>query len=147
MEPPIFSAVQPDASPQQYMHRARMFQRAALGMTDYLNGEQFWPKYAVLCHAAELALKAFVNLEVAKGRTFPAQQPPNHDLLGWYQLALQFGLERNVEMEVNVCLLNELHRSHFMRYPQLQSKPVPSLSFADLTVEYLISVITPVTNP
>jgi hypothetical protein len=147
MVPSIFSTVQPDATPLQYMHRARMFRDAAQEMENYRSNEQNWPKYALLCHAAELALKAFVNLAVAKGGTLPALPPHNHDLLGRYQLAVQFGLECSAQIEEEVSLLNELHRNHFMRYPQLQSKPLPDLSFADSTVEHLISVITPFTNP
>jgi hypothetical protein len=50
---------------------ARQFRRAAMQMADYVNGEQFWPKYALLTHAIELALKpteAGGTLENAQAR-------------------------------------------------------------------------------
>ena len=130
MEPPIFQASVPDGSPQQYMYRARMFQEAALGMPDYKATEQFWPKYALLCHAAELALKGFVRLQSTKGRTPPAQQPHNHDLLGWYKLAINFDLKYDADMEACVSLFSELHRNSFVRYPEPMPKPAPSLTSA-----------------
>ena len=91
MKPPIYSSVQPDETPTQYMHRARQFRRAAMQMADYVNGEQFWPKYALLAHAIELALKAFVNHSTSSG-TPSGKEPKQHDLLGWYQLAVDYGL-------------------------------------------------------
>ncbi len=42
MKPPIYSSVQPNETPTQYMHRARQFRRAAMQLADYVNGEQFW---------------------------------------------------------------------------------------------------------
>ena len=108
------------------MHRARQFRRAAMQMADYVNGEQFWPKYALLTHAIELALKAFVNHSTSSG--IPSgKEPKQHDLLGWYQLAVDYGLPRDSGIEENVDYLNELHRIHYMRYPQRNSKPIPGL--------------------
>jgi hypothetical protein len=147
MKPPVFSSVQPDETPTQYMHRARQFRRAAMQMADYVNGEQFWPKYALLTHAIELALKAFVNHSTSSG--IPSgKKPKQHDLLGWYQLAVDYGLPRDSGIEGNVDYLNELHRIHYMRYPQRGSKPVPDLSvIADATADHLLDQITLVTNP
>ena|SRR5271157_3369500 len=126
MKPPIYLSVQPDGTPTQYMHRARQFRRAAMQMADYVNGEQFWPKYALLTHAIELALKAFVNHSTSSG--IPSgKEPKQHDLLGWYQLAVDYGLPRDSGIEENVDYLNELHRIHYMRYPQRNSKPIPGL--------------------
>jgi hypothetical protein len=117
MKPPIYSSVQPDGTPAQYMHRARQFRRAAMQMADYVNGEQFWPKYALLTHAIELALKAFVNHSTCSGIP-PGKEPKQHDLLGWYQLAVDYGLPRDSGIEENIDYLNELHRIHYMRYPR-----------------------------
>jgi hypothetical protein len=51
-------------------------------MDDYVNGERFWPKYALLSHAIELALKGFVNHSTSSG--IPSRkEPKQHDLLGW----------------------------------------------------------------
>jgi hypothetical protein len=59
MKPPIFAARPIGNAAQQYMHRARMFRDAAIKLPDYSSAEQYWPKYALLTHAIELALKSF----------------------------------------------------------------------------------------
>lgn len=61
MSAPIFSAQPSGNIAQQYLHRARMFRDAARQLPDYSNGEQYWPKYALLTHAFELSLKAFAQ--------------------------------------------------------------------------------------
>jgi hypothetical protein len=147
MKPPMFASAQPDASPMEYMHRARQFRHAAMPMADYVNGEQFWPKYALLTHAIELALKAFVNHSTPSGIPV-GTEPRQHDLLGWYRLAVDYGLGHDAHIEENVDYLNELHRTHYMRYPQRNSTWVPDLSIiADETVDHLVDQITLVTNP
>jgi hypothetical protein len=48
----------------------------------------------------------------------------------------------------NVEYLNDLHRLHFLRYPQRASKPIPELSIiADATVDHLLERITSIINP
>jgi hypothetical protein len=109
---------------QQYLHRARMFREAAVQLPDYWNGEQFWPKYALLTHAIELSLKAFAQHSVENGQP-PGKEPKQHDLLGWYQLALEYGLPEERSVKDNIDLLNQLHLTHYTRYPQDRSTPVP----------------------
>jgi hypothetical protein len=67
MKPAIFSARPTGNTAQQYLHRARMFREAAVQLPDYRNGEEFWPKYALLTHAIELSLKAFAQHSVENG--------------------------------------------------------------------------------
>jgi hypothetical protein len=137
--PPIFSLAPSGSMGQRYMHRARMFRAAAMRLADYVNGEPNWPKYALLTHAIELALKAFVDHSGKSG----GQRPSNHDLTAWYQLALQCGLpdEPNVAQHINV--LNELHQTHYTRYPQEQAPPVPGAdNIADSTVDHLLDIFT-----
>jgi hypothetical protein len=67
-----------------------MFRDAALGLPDYVNNETNWPAYAVMLHACELALKAFCDQSVEDGAA--ARRASNHDLQGWYDLALEYGL-------------------------------------------------------
>ena len=86
MKPPIFPPPPSGTPAQRYMHRARMFRNAAMRLVDYSNGEQFLPKYALLTHAIELSLKAFALYLVDAGK--PVSRPSNHDLRGWYQLAI-----------------------------------------------------------
>jgi len=138
MKPPIFSQPPSGTPAQQYLHRARMFRSATIGLADYSNGEQNLPKYALLTHSIELSLKAFALHSVATGK--PLSRPPNHDLRGWYQLALQYGLPNDPRIAENISRLHELHFTHYTRYPQESATPVPDLSaIADDTVGYLIA--------
>jgi hypothetical protein len=132
---------------QQYLHRARMFRDAAIPLPDYLNGEQFWPKYALLTHAIELSLKAFAQHSVENGKP-PGKEPKQHDLLGWYQLALEYGLPDEPSVADNLDVLNQLHLTHYTRYPQNRSAAVPDASvIADTTVDHLIVTFTQSINP
>ena len=132
---------------QQYLHRARMFRDAAIPLPDYLNGEQFWPKYALLTHAIELSLKAFAQHSVENGKP-PGKEPKQHDLLGWYQLALEYGLPNEPSVADNLDVLNQLHLTHYTRYPQNRSAAVPDASvIADTTVDHLIVTFTQSINP
>ena len=142
--PPIFAPNTAGTPAQQYMHRARMFRQAAMGLVSYSNGEQFLPKYALLTHAIELALKAFALHAVPPN----IKRPSNHDLRGWYDLALAYGLSPNPEIAENIDQMQELHFTHYTRYPQQPVSPVPDLSgVADETVDYLLAEFTPLINP
>jgi hypothetical protein len=147
VKPPIFSAQPTGTKPQRYLHRARMFRDAAIGLPDYSNGEQYWPKYALLAHAIELALKALAQHSVDNGK--PAgKEPTQHDLLGWYRLALQNGLPDEPGVAGNIDLLNQLHLTHYARYPQDQRSATPEASLiADTTVDHLILTFTQSINP
>ncbi len=48
---------------------------------------------ALLTHAIELALKAFAFHCV--GHSPIANEPGQHDLVGWYKLAVSYGLKDN----------------------------------------------------
>jgi hypothetical protein len=100
----------------------------------------------LLTHAIELSLKALALHSV------PPQisRPPNHDLRGWYQLALQYGLSNEPRVAENINRLHELHFTHYTRYPPKQELaiPVPDLSvIVDETVDHLIDKFTPIINP
>jgi hypothetical protein len=147
MKPPIFSMRPTGDKAQQYLHRARMFRDAAIKLPDYSNGEQYWPKYALLTHAIELSLKAFAHNSVQNGKP-PGQEPKQHDLRGWYQLALQYGLPDEPSVADNIDILNELHLTHYTRYPQDRATSVPDAStIADSTVDHLIFTFTQSINP
>jgi hypothetical protein len=135
------------SKPQQYLHRARQFREAAIALPDYFNGEQNWPKYALLTHAIELALKAFVDYSIELGKPV-GKEPKQHDLLGWYWLAVQYGLAEDRSVAENLEVLNELHLTHYSRYPQTETTLVPDAStIADSTVDDLIFIFTQSINP
>jgi hypothetical protein len=144
MNPPIFSIQPTGTEAQQYLHRARQFRAAAQDLPDYRNGEQNWPRYALITHAIELALKGIV-LHFARGGRIPGD-PRRHNLVEWYEAAAHLGFERAPGMTENIALLNELHESHYMRYPKAGSVPSPDV-IADQTVDGLLFAITQVVNP
>jgi hypothetical protein len=146
VRPPIFSIHPTGTGAQQHLHRARQFRAAAAGLPDYINGEQNWPKFALVTHAIELALKGFA-LHFAEGGRIPGD-PKRHDLEGWFDAAVNLGLGREPSITENIALLNELHESHYMRYPKQSVGAVPDLgAIADHTVDHLIFEITQVVNP
>jgi hypothetical protein len=103
VKPPIFSAQPTGTKPQQYLHRARMFRDAAIGLPDYSNGEQYWPKYALLAHAIELALKAFAQHSVDNGSRPGKNQRSTTclDGIGWRS---KMGFRMNREWrEISIC--------------------------------------------
>ncbi len=147
MKPPMFSVTTSGNKAQQYIHRARMFRNAAINLPDYFNGEQYWPKYALLTHAIELALKAFADHSVQSGKP-PGKEPKQHDLCSWYRLALEYGLLDTPGVAENIEILNDLHLTHYTRYPQERASAVPDASvIADSTVDHLIFVFTQSINP
>jgi hypothetical protein len=112
-----------------------------------VNGKTFWPRYVLITHAIELALKAYIRHQVANGGP-PAKEPSDHDLSGWYKLALRHGLPDDVTIAENIDLLNELHSTHYSRYPQHRSKPIPAGEvILDSTVDHLIDTFTQTINP
>jgi len=145
MRPPIFAAPSAGNAAQQYMHRARMFRAAAMKLVDYSSAEPNWPKYALTTHAIELALKAFAMHCVEQGASL-AKEPKQHDLVGWYLLALEYGLPEDPDIRRNIDLLNQLHVTHYTRYPQNQVTPDVD-AIADSTVDDLIFTFTQSINP
>jgi hypothetical protein len=146
MKPPIFPPPPAGPKPQEYLHRARMFRNAALQLTNYVGPEQNWPLYALLLHACELALKAFCDQSVANGK--PSDRAPNHDLQGWYRLALQCGLPADPHVAEGIYILAEIHASHYTRYPDNRQIQIPDLSnVADDVVDRLIAAVSPSIYP
>ena len=148
MKPAMFWQPLTGNQAQQYLHRAWMFRDAAISLPDYAHAQQNWPKYALLTHAIELSLKAFADHSVATGKPPPAKKLKQHDLIGWYKLALKYGLRDEPGVAENIDILNELHLTHYTRYPQHRATPIPGASvIASSTVEHLISAVTKAVNP
>ena len=110
-------------------------------MPDIENGEPFWPKYFLVTHAIELALKAFSRWRDAiEGQGH--QEPANHDLVGWYDDAVQRGLQRDNNMANELKHLSELHEIHYARYPQDAARPVALISQYDDVVDQIIADVS-----
>jgi hypothetical protein len=105
-------------------------------------------QYALVAHAIEQSLKAFSRHSIENGKPAPAREPKQHDLLGWYRLAIDYGLADEPGMAEDIAVLNEIHFGHFTRYPQHRTKPIPDASIiADTVVDHLISTFTRTINP
>ena len=63
---------------------------------------------------------------------------------GWaIEMALQYGLADEPGVVDNIDVLNELHLTHYTRYPQDRATPLPDASvIADFTVDHLIFTFT-----
>jgi hypothetical protein len=147
MRPPIFPMNRSGNEAQQLLHRARMFKNAAADLVAYTSSEQNWPRYALLLHAIELALKGFVKQCELQGSPL-GKLPGNHHLQAWYDLAVKHGLKDDPHIAQNITHLTDLDFTAFARYPQDRSAPVPDLSIiTDETVEFLIETITQTVNP
>jgi hypothetical protein len=147
MRPPIFPMKRAGNQAQQFLHRARMFKSAADQLVAYSNAEQNWPRYALLLHATELALKSYAKQCEIQGAVL-GKQPANHDLQAWYELAVRHGLKDDSRIARHISYLSDIHFTQFTRYPQQRDIAVGDLSImADDTMEYLLQVITPIVNP
>jgi hypothetical protein len=92
MRPPVFPTNRSGNEAQQFLHRARMFKSAADQLVAYSNAEQNWPRYALLLHATELALKGYAKQCEMEGAVL-GKEPANHNLQAWYELAVRLGLK------------------------------------------------------
>ncbi len=81
-----------------------------------------WPRYFLLCHSIELALKAYL---AAQG--VPPSELKNtfgHDLKELLTEAIRLGLAIDVPARTEIELLNEAHTKYWPRYPREDAKPV-----------------------
>jgi len=141
MRPPLFSsATRGLAEPIQYLHRARMFMDATLGMVDYANGEVNWPKYALLLQSIELALKAYCLNRFAAGQAM--ERAPNHNLMAWYEIAGRCGLPLDSVLANNLAILSPFHLDHTARYPNSR-RPIEMPYIAAETAEAVIAAVSP----
>ena len=92
-----------------------------MSLVDIDNGRRNWPKYTLLFHAIELALKAAIVLYGERGvpkRSGP--EPANHDLNALYDDAAAYGLIKTA----GNCW-NDLRTYGAARHPLAQYPPVP----------------------
>jgi hypothetical protein len=118
MKPPIFPPLTSPLPSLDWHARARMYRDQVLGMPDIVNGQPNWPRYFLLAHAAELAIRAvLVHAKTAGGRT-AGQEPGNHDLAALYAHACTLGLKSNPKVLDELQYLSEIHKNHVARYPK-----------------------------
>jgi hypothetical protein len=127
---------------QELLARARQYRDAALPMVDIVNGHPNWPKYTLVFHAVELALKAAIVSFGERRIEKPAgPEPGNHDLNALYRYAVEYGLAERSEIVDQLTHISELHVIHYARYPQVPVRPVALISqYDDLVDEILTEV-------
>jgi hypothetical protein len=103
MRPPIFPPQSGGTDAQQYLHRARQFREAATRLPDSRNGDQNWPKYALITSRHRTGVEGLV-FHSAASKTI-LNEPRQHDLVGWYEAAVRFGLEYDATTAENVGFL------------------------------------------
>jgi hypothetical protein len=112
-------------------------------LADMHGPEPNWPKYFLMTHAIELAIKAFLNFEKELNTSrAPTKEPANHDLVGLYDCAVSRGLTRDALVTSELPELNELHQIHYARYPASETKPVALIAQYDDMVDKLFADVT-----
>ena len=81
-----------------------------------------WPRYFLLCHTIELALKAFLSPRMSDKELKSSKIRHNIDLL--MREAMAKGLNIGDLTAREIVLLNEAHSEYWNRYPQKVCKPV-----------------------
>lgn len=86
-------------------------------MPDIVNGQPNWPRYFLLAHAAELAIRSVLVFAKASGRA-AGSEPGKHDLSGLYEYACKLGLKSNPQVLSELSYLSDIHENHVARYPK-----------------------------
>lgn len=133
---PLFPPQKSPFPAHDLIARARLFRRVALSLPDMEATEPNWPKYFLLGHAIELALKA-VPEHFRQSPTYVmppgATTPANHDLMAQYEFAQRHGLQADPLVDRDLPSLSELHETHFARYPQTLRPVLLPSAYDDLT--------------
>ena len=119
MKPPIFPPSNASLPALDWHARARMYRDQAIGMPDIVNCQPNWPRYFLLAHAAELAIRA--DLVSAKAGTLGRSvgpEPSKHDLSALYEYACEHGLKSNPQVLGELSCLSEIHKNYVARYPK-----------------------------
>jgi hypothetical protein len=119
MKPPIFPLLSTPLPALDWHARARMYREQAIGMPDIVNGQPNWPRYFLLAHAAELAIRAvLVFAKTGPSSRAVGQEPNRHDLSALYEYACKHGLKSNPRVLSELSYLSEIHKNYIARYPK-----------------------------
>lgn len=102
---------------------------------------QTWPRYLMLCHAVELALKAYLFHYGAKPRDLRAKGV-RHNLTELLTRAAGKGLSLSTSLQDDIKLLNEAHENFWHRYPKEDSKPVYTIEQFEAPARALLDVVS-----
>jgi hypothetical protein len=146
--PTPYRAVQSPFAAQRTLARARQYRRVAMQLVDMDGPEPNWPKWFLVTHAMELAIKAYIVSREDSNVPPPAgPKPPNHDLVALYDYAVLYGLKRDPKVTTDLPHLSDLHQTHYARYPHAVAKPVALIAQFDDTVDKLIDDVSQAVGP
>jgi hypothetical protein len=139
MKPPPFPPLSSPVPALDWHARARMYRDQSIGMPDIVNGQPNWPRYFLLAHAAELAIRSvLVSAKTsASGRT-ARQEPGKHNLSALYEHACKHGLESNPQVLSELPYLSDIHDNYVARYPKSPGQ-VGLVSQFDDAVDHLLT--------
>jgi hypothetical protein len=110
----------PDALRQfDYLERAEQFYIAFDDLPK--RPPPSWPRYFMLCHAIELALKAYL---AAHGTTAQQLKDFRHDFTALLKETTNKGLSLSASTQQGIKDLQEAHEKFWHRYPKEDGKPV-----------------------
>lgn len=116
-----------------------MYRDQARGMPDIVNGQPNWPRYFLLSHAVELAIRSVLIFAKTGplGRSV-GQEPSKHDLSALYEYACKQGLTSNPEVLATLPYLSEIHDNYVARYPKSPGQVWHASTFDD-AVDHLMT--------
>lgn len=100
-----------------------------------------WPRYLMLCHAVELALKAYLFHHGAKPKDLRAQGV-RHSINELLTRATKKGLSLTPALQSDIGLLHEAHEKFWPRYPKEDAKPVYTIEQFESPVRHLLDAVT-----
>jgi hypothetical protein len=116
--PPVFAPLTTPLPALDWHARARMYRDQAIGMPDIVNGQPNWPRYFLLAHAAELAIRAVLVFSKGGAARAAGPEPGKRELSALYEYACKCGLKSNPQVLKELSYLSEIHKSYVARYPK-----------------------------
>jgi hypothetical protein len=102
---------------------------------------QSWPRYLMLCHAVELALKAYLLHHGAKPSELKAKAV-RHSINELLTRATNIGLLLSPAVQSDIRLLHEAHEKYWHRYPMEEAKPVYVIEQFEPPARQLLDAVT-----
>lgn len=107
-----------------------------------------WPRYFLLSHSIELALKAFLALHDKTSVELRDPKKFGHDLNKLLKEAMKRGLVIGPRAHKDIARLEKAHNNHWARYPKEDSTPIVIIEeFEDTASELLKQVRKAVGHP
>lgn len=100
-----------------------------------------WPRYLMLCHAVELALKAYLLQHGATPKDLKAKAL-RHSINELLTRATNKGLLLSPAVQTEIRLLHEAHEKFWHRYPKENSKPVYIIEQFESPTRQLLDAVT-----